>query len=153
MISPRHMLFVIATFGLIAVLVFLYYKTEAVNVSERNEVVASLRDLQEIESRWDNDVLSMRLEMEPGQIGSPNRAPAAQNALKALSRLMPRVNSAALSESMGKITKEINEKANLIEQFKAETQPLLTSDQARILAEVLTHVQLKPGEFNFNFNF
>jgi RNA polymerase sigma factor (sigma-70 family) len=41
----------------------------------------------------------------------------------------------------------------MIEQFKAETQSLLTPDQARILAEVLTHIQLKPGEFGFNFNF
>lgn len=41
----------------------------------------------------------------------------------------------------------------MIEQFKADTQPLLTSEQTRILAEVLTHIQVEPGKLGFNFNF
>ena len=41
----------------------------------------------------------------------------------------------------------------MIEQFKADTQPLLAPEQTRILAEVLTHIQVEPGKLGFNFNF
>jgi hypothetical protein len=41
----------------------------------------------------------------------------------------------------------------MIGQFKADTQPLLTPEQTRILAEVLTHIQAEPGKLGFNFNF
>lgn len=42
---------------------------------------------------------------------------------------------------------------SLMEQWKAETQTLLTPEQARIFTEVVTHFQLEPGKFGFNFNF
>ena len=73
MISLRHLSFTIVTIGLIAALVFLYHKTEAVNLSERNTVVALLGQLQEIEGRWDNDVLRMHSEMVPGRSMLPDR--------------------------------------------------------------------------------
>ena len=41
----------------------------------------------------------------------------------------------------------------MIEQFKADTQPLLAPEQTRILAEVLTHIQVESGKLGFNFNF
>lgn len=119
MISLRHLLITIATFGLIAALVFLYNKTEAVNLGERNEIVALLSELQEIEGRWDIDVLRMRTEMDPGQRNSPNRTSAAQNALRALANAMPHANSPALSENLGVIAKAITEKADLVEKYKA----------------------------------
>jgi RNA polymerase sigma factor (sigma-70 family) len=41
----------------------------------------------------------------------------------------------------------------LIEQAKADMQPLLTPEQARILAEVLPFIKLEPGNASFNFSF
>ncbi len=41
----------------------------------------------------------------------------------------------------------------IMERWKAETQMLLTPEQARIFAEVVTHFQVEPGKFGFNFNF
>ena len=41
----------------------------------------------------------------------------------------------------------------IVEQFKAETQTILTPEQSKVLAEVLTHFQLDPRQFGFNFNF
>ena len=40
-----------------------------------------------------------------------------------------------------------------MEQWKAETLTLLTPEQARIFAEVVTHFHVEPGNFSFNFNF
>jgi len=41
----------------------------------------------------------------------------------------------------------------IMEQFKAETQTLLSPEQARIFQEVVTHFQVEPGKFGFNFSF
>jgi len=41
----------------------------------------------------------------------------------------------------------------MVEQAKAEIPTLLTPEQARIFAEVLTHFQLEPGNSTFNFSF
>jgi len=119
MISLRHLSIAIVTLGLIAALVFLYNKTEAVNLGERNTVVALLGELQEIEGRWDIDVLRMRTEMDPGRTILPNRAAAAKNALRALENARPLVNSPALNENLGKIAKAFTEKAELVENYKA----------------------------------
>lgn len=119
MISPRHLLIAIATFWLIAALVFLYNKTEAVDLGERNEIVALLRELQEIDGRWDIDVLRMRIEMDASQMVALNRTAAAQNALKALAKAAPRFKSPALNENLGAITRAISEKGMLVENFKA----------------------------------
>lgn len=119
MISLRHLSIAIVTFGLIAALVFLYNKTEAVNLGERNSVVALLGELQEIEGRWDTDVLRMRTEMNPGRTILPDRASAARNALRALENARPLVNSPALNENLGKIAKAFTEKAELVKNYKA----------------------------------
>jgi two-component system NtrC family sensor kinase len=119
MISLRHLLITLVTLGLIATLVFLYNKTEAVDLGERNAIVALLGELQQIEGHWDIDVLQMRAEMDPGQV-SPSRTSAAKNALRALTNAMPHVNSPALSENLGPIAKAITEKAGLVEELKAE---------------------------------
>ena len=41
----------------------------------------------------------------------------------------------------------------VMERWKAETQTLLTPEQARIFAEVVTHMQVQPGNLGFNFDF
>jgi len=123
MISPRHLFFILLTFGLIAALAYLYQKTEAVDLSKRNDVIGLLRELQEIDGRWDLDVLNMRNEITPGQTSVSNRTTAAQNALRMLANAAPLVNSPALNANLEQITKAVNEKAELIEQYTdASTQ-------------------------------
>jgi len=109
MISPRHLLFTIITLGLIAVLAYLYIKTEAVDLSKRNEVTSLLRNLQEIDGRLDNDVLKVRIEMDPLAMSVSNRAPAVKVALRALENALPHVNSPALSGKIDTIAQAINE--------------------------------------------
>jgi len=118
MISLRHLSFTIVTIGLIAALVFLYHKTEAVNLSERNTVVALLGQLQEIEGRWDNDVLRMHSEMVPGRSMLPDRTPVVKSTLRALQNAIPLVDSPALDKSLGPIAKIFNEKAGLVESYR-----------------------------------
>lgn len=41
----------------------------------------------------------------------------------------------------------------VMDQFKTQTQALLTPEQAGIFQEVVTHFQVEPGKFGFNFSF
>ena len=41
----------------------------------------------------------------------------------------------------------------MMEQWKTETVTLLTPEQAKIFTEVVSHFQVEPGKFGFNFNF
>lgn len=41
----------------------------------------------------------------------------------------------------------------IMDQFKAQIQALLTPEQARIFTELVTHFQVEPGKFGYNFSF
>lgn len=153
MISSRHLLITLATLGLIAALVFLYNKTEAVDLGERNEIVALVRELQEIEGRWDIDMLRMRMELDSGQMNVTGRITSAKNALRTLANLMPHANSVALSENLAAITKAITEKAALIEQYAAANSAskdalrkmMFIADEPDAMA-VTVALKAKPGK-------
>src|SRR5487761_2056452 len=124
----RHLLIALVALALIAALAFLYEKTQAVDLSERNDIAAFLGALREIDGRWDVDVLRERTELDPNQMTAPNRAAAARKALAGLTAAVPRANSAALREGMGALAKAIYEKADLVERYRAEsaqTKPAL----------------------------
>ena len=118
MISSRHLLFTLITLGLIAVLAFLYYKTQAVNLAERNEVVTLLRGLQDIESRWDLDVLQMRQEADSGMLTIPDRSSQVKNNLRLLSNARKQVSSPVLDQNLDAIIASITKKMELVSMFR-----------------------------------
>ena len=58
----QTVLLCVAAAALVAALAFLYDKTQAVDLREQNEILGFLRELKEIDSRWDVDVLRARAE-------------------------------------------------------------------------------------------
>ncbi len=117
----RHLLLALVALALVAALAFLYDKTQAVDLGERNEIAALLDTLREIDSRWDIDVLRERTELDPNQPAAPNRTAAAKKALASLAAAVPRADSAALRGGMGGLAKAMFEKAVLVEKYKAES--------------------------------
>jgi len=117
----RHLLIAIVALALIAALAFLYDKTQAVDLGDRNDIAAQLDTLREIDGRWDIDVLRERTEFDAAQLPAPNRTAAAKKALAALAAAAPRADSAALNEGLGELGKAILEKAQLVEKYKAES--------------------------------
>ena len=124
------MLIALVALALVAALAFLYEKTQAVDLSERNDIAAFLGALREIDGRWDVDVLRERTELDPNQMTAPNRAAAARKALAGLTAAVPRANSAALREGMGALAKAIYEKADLVERYRAESAQTKTALRA-----------------------
>ena len=117
----RHLLVATVALALIAALAFLYDKTQAVDLGERNEVAALLDTLREIDGRWDIDVLRERSELDANQMAAPNRTATAKKALATLSAKAPSANSAAVTEGLGELGTAILEKADLVEKYKAES--------------------------------
>src|SRR3990172_11026400 len=94
----HNVLLGLAAAVLVAALVFLYDKTQAVDLRERNEVLGLLRELKEIDGRWDVDVLRARIELGSTGLPAMNRSAAASKALQGLSAAVQNTPSAALSE-------------------------------------------------------
>ena len=105
---------------LIAALVFLYDKTQAVDLRERNDIAAQLDTLREITAAG----TSMYCASAPRSTRTGSRRPAARRpreALASLNALLPNSDSAALREGLGELGKAILEKANVVEKYKAES--------------------------------
>ena len=117
----RHLLTATVAGALIAALAFLYDKTQAVDLRERNEIAALLDTLRDIDNRWDIDVLRERSELDPNRPAAPNRSATARKALASLAAVLPRSGSAALGEGLGDLGKAVLEKADLVEKYAAES--------------------------------
>ena len=118
----HNILFGLAALVLVGVLAFLYDKTQAVDLREQNEVLSFLRELKEIDGRWDVDVLRARLEFGANDLPASNRAAAASKALQGLGAALQHKQSAALSAGLPELGKAIRQKVELVEKFKAENR-------------------------------
>src|SRR5258706_15302391 len=81
--------------ALAGALAFLYNKTQAIDLRQQNEILGYLRELKDIDSRWDLDVVRARSEIA-AELPAPNRAPAAAKALENLSSAVQRTPSRAM---------------------------------------------------------
>jgi signal transduction histidine kinase len=100
-------------------LAFLYNKTQAIDLRQQNEILSVLRELKEIDSRWDLDMVRARSGFAE-DLRAPNRAPAAAKALATLTAAVQLTPGAALTAALPELRAAIEQKAVLVEQFKAE---------------------------------
>jgi two-component system, NtrC family, sensor kinase len=116
----KNSLLGLAALAMVGALVFLYDKTQAVDLRERNEILGFLRELKEIDGRWDVDVLRARLETGANELPVINRTPAAVKSLQQLNSALQNTPSATLNAWLPELSKAILQKADLVEKFKAE---------------------------------
>ena len=86
--------------ALAGALAFLYNKTQAVDLSQQNEILGYLRELRDIDSRWDVDVMRARADFAAAELPAPNRAASAAKALDNLTAASQRTPSNALSAAL-----------------------------------------------------
>jgi len=113
----QNALIAIGAAAMVGALFFLYNKTEAVDLRERNEIIGMLRELKDIDVRWDVDVLRARLETTPNATPLIDRAPAARRVLQNLEAAGKSIDSPALAAALPGLTKTILEKAELAGKF------------------------------------
>ncbi len=110
----------VAAAALAALLAFLYDRTQAIDLRQQNEILGFLRELKEIDNRWDIDLLRVRSELPAAGLPVIDRAAAARKALQNLSVAMEHASSVALGAGLPELTKAMVQKAVLIENFRTE---------------------------------
>ena len=117
--STRNILLAGAAAALVAVLAFFYAKTQAVDLRERDEISGLLRELKDIDVRWDADVLSARVEISADTVPAPDRSADAAKALQKLGAAARSVHSAALAAVLPELEKAVTQKSGLMQKFRA----------------------------------
>ena len=112
----RNVLLVLGALALIAVLAFLYDRTQTVDMRDQNEVLDALRMLKEIDGRWDTEVQQARTESGPGPRAVSRLAAA--RALEALTAALRNAPSPSLSAALPELRKAILEKEELVRKFR-----------------------------------
>jgi hypothetical protein len=64
--NVRLLLLLVSAAGLVALLAFIYLKSQGVDYRQQNEILGYLRELKEIDGRWDIEVLRARVEGPSG---------------------------------------------------------------------------------------
>lgn len=106
--------------ALVAGLAILYAKTETIDLRDPNKIAGLLRELKELDGKWDGDVLRASLESDVAALPPPDRRASAESALADLTEAAGRTGSAALNTGLGELVREIRNKGRLVEKFKAE---------------------------------
>ena len=116
-----------AVAALIAVLGVLYAKSSKVDAERRAEVESYLRQLKQLDAEWNVDVLRSRMELNKNY--DPLVGP-----LRAVADLQARLRVAAgairqqdAARAVNELADVVNEKTDLVEQFKSENAILKNS--------------------------
>ncbi len=116
----QTLLILLAAIGLVAVLAFLYQKTQATDIREQNDGLNRLRELRDIDTRWDTDVLRAGAERELGAVPLVDSRSALESTLRRLADTARSASSTALSADLFEVSLAVRKKAQLIEAFRAE---------------------------------
>lgn len=115
----RIVLIALGALLLAGALGFLYFKTEAGNFKGQNAVLGTLREIKDVDNKWDIEVLRLRL--EPGAISPTAKITGLQlaRAQSALTTAAAELSSPALAAGVPQLTAALTEKARLVEQYRA----------------------------------
>ncbi len=107
-------------FGLVGGLAILYAKTESIDLREPNEIASLLRELKELDARWDVDVLRASRESDVNAPPLPDRREGAEATLNALTEAAWSTGSVALNTGLAELSAEVRNKGRLVEKFKEQ---------------------------------
>ncbi|MGH9578291.1 MAG: DAHL domain-containing protein, partial [Terriglobales bacterium] len=118
--AARRALLAAVTVALAAILGYLYFKTEGADFKRQNEVLAALRELKEIESRWDVDILRAHTEPAPPQAPPPDHSATVARIQRELAAANAALGSSVLASSLPDLASAFSQKAGMLDQFRNE---------------------------------
>jgi len=128
----RQCLLAAATVVLAAALGFLYYKTQGADFKRQNEALGLLRELKEIDARWDVEILRARSDFSQPQTLSPDPGEALARIDPDLAAAAQALGSPVLTGGLPDLASAFSQKAGMMERFR---QANATAKQA--LSQVL----------------
>jgi len=114
----RQALAAAVTVALVAILGYLYFKTEGVDVKRHNEVLAALRELKEIDSRWDVDILRAHTEPAPREAPPPDHGATVTRILRELKEASAALGSPVLARGLPELGTAFSQKATALGEFR-----------------------------------
>jgi len=117
--AARWALLAAVTVALAAILGYLYFKTEGADFKRQNEVLAALRELKEIDSRWDVDILRVHTELAPPLAPPPDHGPTLERIRRELTAAGAALGSSVLARGLPDLTSAFSQKAGMLAQFRS----------------------------------
>ncbi len=130
---------ILAMFGVLA---FLYDKTQAVDLSEQNEVMGLLNEVKEIDSRWDTKIQRARVDFNISQETPSSRIDAGDKALRDITRFAQLTSSKALRTGLPELRNAIQLKSELVQKFILENRNNKATLQELLKEVVETKAQI-----------
>jgi len=103
---------------LVAVLGFLYLRTQGSDIKHSNEVLALLRELKAIDVRWDVDLWRSRMEFTAPPATLPDTAAALARARRDLTAAAAALDMPVLARTVPGLLEAFSQKADMIDKFK-----------------------------------
>lgn len=118
--KARAPLTILIAAALVALLGFLYLKSQGIDYRRQNEILSYLRDLREIDARWDLEVLRARVEGASGKVRpTDDRGARAPELLRRLQQSAADAGSPVLNRSLPALVQAFNQKIELMTRYRA----------------------------------
>ena len=130
--AARGVLIAAVSLALAGILAFLYVKTAGTDFKRSNEVLGLLRELKEIDARWDVDLWRSRVELAPAQVPPADYGSTLARIRQELAAAEQKLGSPVLTRGLPELTAAFSQKAELVSQYRKANS---TTKQA--LAQVL----------------
>jgi len=116
-------------------------KTEAIDFKKQSLILSYLRELKDIDAKWDAELLRSRFDQGKGRAQQRDFADALRRSLAGLSN--EAVESPAIRQSVEALQKAFEEKAALVEKYKAQSAEL--KDSLAGMADAMNEVRAMVG--------
>jgi signal transduction histidine kinase len=114
----RSALIAAVSIALAGILGFLYVKTQGADFKRKNEVLEMLRELKEIDARWDVDLWRSRVDLAPPQVPPADYGPTLARMQQELAAAEQALGSPVLTRGLPELTGAFSRKAELVSQYR-----------------------------------
>ena len=126
--TARVPLTVLVAAGLVALLGFLYIKSQGVDYRIQGEILGYLRELREIDGRWDIEVLRARVEGTSGAVRpGDNRSARVPELLRRLQQSATELSSPVLGRGLPPLVQAFDQKIDLLNRYRAASTTMTQS--------------------------
>ncbi|MEO5784554.1 MAG: DAHL domain-containing protein [Casimicrobiaceae bacterium] len=113
--------------ALVGVLVLLFMKTRSVDAERKTEVETFLRELKQLDAEWNVDVLKSRMEINKNYDPLTSPLPALVELQRKLGSHARAIRQPETGGAYGELTRVVDHKVDLVDQFKTENAILKNS--------------------------
>ena len=103
---------------LAAILGYLYFKTQGADVKRKNEVLTLLRELKEIDVRWDSDLWRTRTEFAAPPAATPDTGAALARVRRDLTAAAKALDSPVLAGGLPDLMNAFAQKAEMVDKYR-----------------------------------